>query len=183
MARYPAIKHINCLCLLGILHRSHSHFVFLSSLLILRIFPHLTFRFELHWRPFYLHCRMCGIQYDAFVHLETISEEAPFVLRKIAGALYQVICKKYFKMIPYFLPVIFMLFSLKHVATLILSVTSCGSRGVGKGAMPPPVPVKTSHKQRWPPSAGPLIFGCFLPPPPWQSWIRYWLPSGIQNLP
>ena len=45
------------------------------------------FSFANHWRPFYLHCRMCGVRYDAFVHLENISKEAPFVLKKMAGKM------------------------------------------------------------------------------------------------
>ena len=40
-------------------------------------------------------------------------------------------------------------------------------QGGAKGVMPPPpVPVKTSHKKRWPPSAAPYISMFLGPPPP-----------------
>ena len=46
------------------------------------------------------------------------------------------------------------------------SAADPGVGGWGKGAMPPPpVPVKTSHKKRWLPSAASYI-SCFLPRPP-----------------
>ena len=44
-------------------------------------------RFDVHWRPFYLHCQFCAIDYDVITHLETISYEAPFVLSRIAGKM------------------------------------------------------------------------------------------------
>ncbi len=42
-------------------------------------------RLNQHWKPFYMKCNPCFIQYDAIIRLETIGSEAPFLLKKIAG--------------------------------------------------------------------------------------------------
>ncbi len=49
----------------------------------------LSFSFDLHWRPYYLHCEMCTVHFDAIVHLENVANEAPFVIQRLAGIYIQ----------------------------------------------------------------------------------------------
>jgi len=39
--------------------------------------------FNRHWMPFYKQCRPCRVHYDFIGHLETIKEDADYVLNKI----------------------------------------------------------------------------------------------------
>ena len=48
-------------------------------------YAYFWFSIDGHWRPITMNCDFCTVDYDVILHLENISQEAPFVFQKIAG--------------------------------------------------------------------------------------------------
>ena len=66
--------------------RSLSHFLALlrfSGDCFKQVIPIQVKEYNDHWRPYWLHCNICRLDYDVFVKFETISEDTTVIEGKI----------------------------------------------------------------------------------------------------